>query len=234
MIASRPDENMTDITANVRQAYDRWAGVYDHDGNPLLAMEAPAMRSIIGHPAGLAALDLGCGTGRHALWLASAGANVTAVDFSPAMLQQARRKPGAHAVRFLAHDLHEPLPFADESFDLVVSGLVLEHLRDLGPFFAEAYRLLKPAGRAAISAMHPDMFLRGAQARFTDPDSGVVIQPGSVPHSVGAIALSAARAGFELLDILESAPDARLAAEYPRAEKYLGWPMLLALSLAKH
>jgi ubiquinone/menaquinone biosynthesis C-methylase UbiE len=56
---------------------------------------------------------------------------VTAVDFSEGMLREARRKPGATAIRFLVHDLHEPLPFPDQTFDLVVSGLVLEHLRDL-------------------------------------------------------------------------------------------------------
>src|SRR5205823_5250712 len=109
-----------------------------------------------------------------------AGARVTAVDFSDGMLAEARRKPGAEAVRFLVHDLHQALPLTSGSFDLVVSGLVLEHLQELGPFFAEARRLLKDGGRAVVSAMHPAMFLRGSQARFTDPASGEVIQPGSV------------------------------------------------------
>jgi triosephosphate isomerase len=56
---------------------------------------------------------------------------VTAVDFSAGMLDEARRKPGADAICFLQHDVHEKLPFADGEFDLVVSGLVLEHLRTL-------------------------------------------------------------------------------------------------------
>ena len=58
------------------------------------------MREALGDVRGLAVLDLGCGTGRHALWLAEAGATVTAVDFSEGMLSEARRKPGAAAVRF--------------------------------------------------------------------------------------------------------------------------------------
>ena len=62
------------------------------------------------------------------------GAVVTAVDFSEGMLAEARRKPGAEAIRFVVHDLHEPLPFTAE-FDLVVSGLVLEHIRELNGFF---------------------------------------------------------------------------------------------------
>lgn len=222
---------MTDATANVRQGYDRWASVYDHDANPLLVLEEPQVRSAIGNPSGLSALDLGCGTGRHTMWLAAAGASVTAVDFSEGMLEQARRKPGADRIQFLRHDLHEPLPLSSESFDLVVSGLVLEHLRELGPFFAEARRVLKPAGRAVVSAMHPAMFLRGSQARFTDPASGDLVQPRSVSHSLSAMVMSAIRARFELLDLSEFAPDAQLAAEFPRAEKYVGWPMLVILLL---
>ena len=215
----------------IRAGYDRWAGVYDHDGNPLPALEEPLVRQAIGDVRGRAVLDLGCGTGRHALWLAAAGATVTAVDFSEGMLAQARRKPDAAAVRFLAHDLHEPLPFPDGAFDLVVSGLVLEHLRDLARFFGESRRVLRPGGRAVMSAMHPAMFLRGSQARFTDPDSGRVVQPGSFPHQLGAFVMAALRAGFRLEGIDECAPDAPFAARYPRAEKYVGWPMLLLLRM---
>jgi malonyl-CoA O-methyltransferase len=119
----------------------------------LPALEEPLVRAAIGDARDLAVLDLGCGTGRHALWLAAAGATVTAVDFSEKMLAEARRKPGSTAIRFLAHDLAEPLPFPAGAFDLVVSGLVLEHLRDLDAFFGEVRRVLRADGRAVVSAM---------------------------------------------------------------------------------
>jgi malonyl-CoA O-methyltransferase len=157
---------------------------------------------------------------------------VTAVDFSEGMLAEARRKPGAERVRFLVHDLHKPLPFAAGEFDWVVSGLVLEHLQELGGFFAEAHRVLKPHGRAVVSAMHPAMFLRGTQARFTDPESGEVVAPGSVPHSLAAFVMAAVRAGFRLTEIDEFAPDGEFARRYPRAAKYVDWPMLVVLELA--
>jgi malonyl-CoA O-methyltransferase len=189
------------------------------------------MRAAVGEVRGLDVLDLGCGTGRHAMWLSAAGAQVTALDFSEGMLSEARNKPGAAAIKFLAHDLHLPLPFAAE-FDVVVSSLVLEHLRDLRAFFGEARRVLKPEGRALVTAMHPAMFLRGAQARFTDPDTGERVQPGSLPHSLSAIVMSAVRAGFGLAAFEEVAPDAAFAVTHPRAAKYIGWPMLVAVSLA--
>jgi malonyl-CoA O-methyltransferase len=216
----------------VRCGYDRWAAIYDREANPLIGLEGPLVRESLGDVAGLAVLDLGCGTGRHALWLAEAGASVTAIDFSEGMLERARAKPGAGRVRFLVHDLQERLPFADASFDRVVSGLVLEHLRDLGAFFAEARRVLRPGGRAVVSGMHPAMFLKGVQARFTDPETGQKVQPGSFPHSIGDLVMAAVRAGFALEAVDERAPDAAFAARLPRAGKYVGWPMLVVLRLA--
>ncbi len=216
---------------SVRAGYDRWSLVYDHDANPLLALEEPFVRDAVGDPRGLRVLDLGCGTARHTLWLAAGGAQVTAVDFSAGMLAEARRKPGAAGVRFVVHDLHQPLPFEAGSFDLVVSGLVLEHLRDLPGFFGEAQRVLAASGRAVVSTMHPAMFLRGSQARFTDPETGEVVQPGSVPHSLGDFVMAATRAGFTPEGIVERAADEAFAARFPRALKYVGWPMLVVLIL---
>src|SRR5437588_4055464 len=103
---------VSDPVSSVRGGYDRWAAVYDCDGNPLQGLEGPIVRAAVGDVRGLAVLDLGCGTGRHALWLAEAGARVTAVDFSDGMLAEARRKSGADRVQFVVHDLHRPLPFA--------------------------------------------------------------------------------------------------------------------------
>jgi malonyl-CoA O-methyltransferase len=217
--------------AAIRGGYDRWSEIYDHEANPLIGLEEPVVREALGDVAGLSVLDLGCGTGRHALWMAEAGASVTAVDFSEGMMEKARAKAGAERVRFLVHDLHERLPFAEGAFDRVVSGLVLEHLRDLAPFFSEARRVLKPGGGAVVSGMHPAMFLRDVRARFHDPETGEKIEPGSVEHAIGDLVMAAVRAGFALAGVDERAPDADFAARYPRAAKYVGWPMLVVLRL---
>src|SRR5262249_28314804 len=150
----------------------------------------------VGDVRGLQILDLGCGTGRHSLWLAAAGARVTAVDFSMGMLAEAGRKPGAGAVRFLDHDLHAALPFHSGTYDMVVSGLVLEHLQELTAFFREAHHVLRSKGRAVVSAMHPAMFLRGAQAQFADSESGERVRPGSLPHQVSDFVMAPVRASF--------------------------------------
>jgi len=215
----------------VQAGYDRWAMVYDHDANPLPALEEPIVRSWVGNPAGLDALDLGCGTGRHTLWLAEAGATVTAVDFSSGMLAEARAKLGTESAQFLEHNLHEPLPLKTNTFDLLVSGLVLEHLSDLDSFFTDARRVLKPTGLAVVSAMHPAMFLRGSQARFTDPNSGEIVQPGSLAHSLSDLVMAAVGSKFQLANLQEFAPNRDFARTYPRAEKYIDYPMLVVMKL---
>jgi malonyl-CoA O-methyltransferase len=217
----------------VRSGYDRWSTIYDDEANPLITLEEPAMRAAIGDPRGVDVLDLGCGTGRHSLRLAAAGAAVTAIDFSDGMLAKARAKPGADRIRFLSHDLHERLPLADDSFDLVVSGLMLEHLAKLDGFFSEIRRVLRPGGRAVLSTMHPAMFLRGTMARFTDPATGEKVVPGSVPHSISDFVMAAIRAGLRLTHIEEAAADEELVRSCPRAEKYVGWPTLVVMTTEK-
>lgn len=219
--------------ATVQSGYDRWSEIYDHDANPLPALEHPIVREWAGEVAGLKALDLGCGTGRHTHWLAEAGAKVAAVDFSKGMLAEAKSKPGAEHVRFVEHDLHEPLPFADGEFDLIVSGLVLEHISDLESLYAEVSRVISGKGRAIISAMHPAMFLRGSQARFTDPDSGEIVPVGSLDHSISAILTAAILAGLRIERIEEFSPDTQFATQYPRAEKYIGYPMLTVMQFSQ-
>lgn len=214
-----------------REGYDRWAEVYESDGNPLTAMEEPVVAQLLGSVADLDVLDLGCGTGRHSLPLSEAGARVTGVDFSGGMLEVARAKGGD--VTFLEHDLTEPLPFDDASFDRAISCLVLEHLREPQPHFAEMHRVLRPRGVAVVTAMHPAMMLIGKQAGFRDPHSGDKIHPESHHAQVSDYVMAALGAGFSIEAMVEEAVDETLAARLPRAAKYLGWTMLLAMKLSR-
>ncbi len=91
--------------AKVREGYDLWATVYDDDQNPLQALEGPLVQQACGNVQGHRVLDMGCGTGRHALWLAQAGADVTGIYFSEAMLAKAREKTASYSIDLIAHDL---------------------------------------------------------------------------------------------------------------------------------
>ena len=79
--------------------------------------------------------------------------------------------------------------------------------------------------------MHPAMFLRGSQARFSDPQSGELVQPGSFDHSVSAMVMAACRRALQLwyFDELRRMPSwTALSA----LEKCFDWPMLVVLQLS--
>jgi ubiquinone/menaquinone biosynthesis C-methylase UbiE len=92
-------------------------------------------------------LELGCGTGNDAARLARQGFEVVASDFSTAALNEARRKYGEQ-VDFRRADLSESFPFADGSFDAVMSNVALHMFSDAvtRAAFAEVHRVLRPGG----------------------------------------------------------------------------------------
>ena len=211
--------------------YDQWAASYDQDENPLPALEEPLVRELLGDVHGLDVLDLGCGTGRHSIHIASAGARVTAFDFSSEMLAQARKKTDGCNPRFQVHDLSQPLPFPADHFDRVLCALVVDHIEHLDKLFSEMHRVCRPDGNVIVSGMHPAMTLRGVQARFRVPGTDRKIWLASHPHEMSDYVMAAARAGFAFDHFSEHAVDEKLADRLERARKYLGWPMLFLMRL---
>jgi ubiquinone/menaquinone biosynthesis C-methylase UbiE len=231
-MSDTPDTNaVRDVPT--REGYDLWAASYDGDPNPLVALEEPLVDGLLGDVRGLDVLDLGCGTGRHTVRLARAGARVTAADFSDGMLAQAMAKPGAGGVRFLRADLHGRLPLGDGSFDRVLCALVLDHIAGVDGLFSEFARLARPDGAVVVTVMHPAVMLRGVQARFTDSVTGLQVRPRSVPNRVCDYVMAAARAGLVFDAMGEHTPDAALAERVPRAAKYVGWPLLVTMRLRR-
>ena len=223
--------NPSTVETDTRAGYDQWASCYDADGNPLVALEEPHVDLLLGDVRGLSVLDVGCGTGRHAIRLAGAGAIVHALDFSDGMLHQARQKMGAAGISFRVHDLADPLPFPSGTFGRVVCGLVVDHIANLDGLFGEMLRVCQPSGCVVVSVMHPAMMLRGVQARFHDPKSGQEVRPASHAHLLSDYVLAAARAGCVLDHLSEHCVTEELAGRRERARKYLGWPMLFIMRL---
>lgn len=62
-------------------------------------------------------LELGCGTGKNTMWLAERARRVTAMDFSPGMLDVARGRAPKDRVSFVQHDARERWPMDDASVD---------------------------------------------------------------------------------------------------------------------
>jgi demethylmenaquinone methyltransferase/2-methoxy-6-polyprenyl-1,4-benzoquinol methylase len=101
------------------------------------------------------ALDLCCGTGDLALALARCGADVTGVDFSPAMLEiaEARRqrdfKSQISNLKFMPGDALQ-IPFPDASFDIVTVGYGLRNLTSWEKGLDEMHRVAKPGARLVV------------------------------------------------------------------------------------
>lgn len=100
--------------------------------------------------AGTKALDIACGTGEISRVLTSLGADVTAVDFSEAMLDIARRKLRGASWQGILADAEALHPLADDSFDLAVTRHLAWTLTDPPAAYAEWRRVLKPGGRLLI------------------------------------------------------------------------------------
>jgi SAM-dependent methyltransferase len=121
--------------------------------------ERPAVLSLLPPVQGQRVLDAGCGPGVYAEWLADHGAEVVAIDVCPKMVELARHRLGGKASVVLA-DLGRPLDFLPPgSFDLVLSALTLDYVRDWASVFREFFRVLREPGHLVFSAEHPsDVF----------------------------------------------------------------------------
>jgi malonyl-CoA O-methyltransferase len=221
------------IHLDTQSGYDRWSQIYDDELNPLVMLEEPVVRAWLKAPAGLRIADVGCGTGRHALWLALAGASVDAFDCSEGMMAKARRKLSDKGVRLRNHQLPAPLPVPDSTFDVALLALVADHLAELETVFRDLRRVVKPSGTVICTVLHPAMNLRGITARFTDPQSGSEVRVEAFEHTYADYVMAVLKAGLHIDEIVERKVAADLVGRTPRAEPYLGWPLLLAMRLRK-
>ncbi len=116
--------------------------------------------------AGKDAIELGCGTGYVAGWLARRGARVTAIDVSANQLATARRLAEEHGVqiRFIEGNA-EDTGLPDAGFDFAISEYGAAIWCPPGKWLREAWRLLRPGGRLVFLGNHP-------MALICSPESG--------------------------------------------------------------
>jgi ubiquinone/menaquinone biosynthesis C-methylase UbiE len=117
--------------------------------------------------AGSTWLDVGCGTGTLARWLAARGCRVFAVDAAPQMLaaaaQFAYSSGFCNHLRFAKIDDVARLPSPDNSSDGVLCSSVLEYVLDPCTCLKEFFRVLKPGGLLLVSVPNRNSIVRRAQ-----------------------------------------------------------------------
>jgi len=150
----------------IQDAYNEWSETYDTDENLTRDLDQKVTRSRLGDMRFDSILEIGCGTGKNTSLLARIGRKVLAVDFSPGMIAKAREKVQAENVTFSLMDITQPWEFGEQSFDLIVCSLVLEHVQDISHVFSETSRTLGSNGRFFINELHPFRQYDGKKARF--------------------------------------------------------------------
>ncbi len=177
------------------EAYGRWAATYDHDSNPLQALDDIELTKLIPHllsllPAtGARLVDLGCGTGRNTLKLLAASnvRSILCLDASAEMLAEFTSKirltnPGPHfgpvpestprqsrgpEISWQVYDLLTD-PDGSKIASIQADGVFSTLVLEhvpLNAFFRAVEKMLRPGGLCLLTNMHPDMGAR-TQAGF--------------------------------------------------------------------
>jgi len=137
--------------------WDLVAAGYEEATRPYLARFSTVGLERLGLEPTHRLVDVACGPCTTTLLAAPRVASIDALDFSAAMLEQARRnvsEAGFENVRLHEGD-GQALPFADAVFDRAVSMFGLMFFPDRGRGFRELHRVLGPGGRALVSSWAP-------------------------------------------------------------------------------
>lgn len=150
-------------TVKGQDFYDQ-AGIYEqysqHRGkpdNPNAVIEGPIIKELIGDPAKLDCLDLGCGYGDMGRYMADRGVkSYTGIDPSVKMIDAARKRISGEGVIFETASV-ESFSWTMNSYDLVIARLVFHYVEDLGAIIKKVHQVLNTKGVLIFSVEHPVM-----------------------------------------------------------------------------
>jgi SAM-dependent methyltransferase len=215
--------------------------------------EWPAFRSALPPLAGTRVLDLGCGFGWHCRHAREQGAaSVVGIDLSQRMLAKARELNPDPAIEFRQGAIEE-MDLPAESFDVVLSSVVLQYVEKFDEACRKIFAVLRPGGHFVFSVQHPVFtanahrqdFVRDKSGRavhwpldnyhyqgmrvtnFVEPD--VVMYHRTIETTVN----TTLDAGFALLGLYEPYPSPELMAARSYLTDERRRPRFLLLSLRK-
>lgn len=217
-----------------RQLYNTWSHFYDTYPNPTVAIDDLSVPPFYENVLGQHVLDIGCGTGRHSLRFVAQNCDVTGLDLSEGMLEQAAKKiasPLFHPVRsdfFTYIKEHTRAIEAGEAkpFDFAIMSLALEHFPSPDPVFADVAKILKSAGQFLITEIHPARSSQGALAHFKIPGSDEELHLEGFSHSETTIREAATKNGFSLETVRDFVGTDLLAQKQPKWSRYKDVPMV--------
>ena len=151
-------------------------------------------------------LELGAGQGRDTLFFADRGFHVVALDYAPVTLGTIATKAAAAGlaprVSVVHHDVRDPLPFADDTFDAHYSHMLFcmaLSTPELVRLAAEIRRVLRPGGLAVYTVRHRDDAHFGTGIPHGD---GMYEHGGFVVHFFDRELVDQLASGFELENVV--------------------------------
>ncbi|MGE3270154.1 MAG: class I SAM-dependent methyltransferase [Chloroflexota bacterium] len=249
MSSSRPPQNIYDDPeffagyAKLPRFGDGWADAYEH----------AAFKSLLPEVTGRRALDLGCGTGQWARFLAESGASeVIGVDLSEQMLAVARADRAHPNVTYQRNSM-EGAAFPPGRFELVISSLAFHYVEDFAGLARRIADWLTPSGHLVFSNEHPVYLSRAtgegwvrdadgqaqhwALSRYGDEGLRVEnwITDGIQKYHrmVSTILNNLSDAGLLIERVLEPMPDAEMLARHPEWSQESHRPFCLLVRARK-
>jgi len=157
--------NWTELGPEAQNAWDQNAAFWDDymgdNGNHFYQyLIKPTAEALLNIQPGETVLEIACGNGNFSRHLARLGAQVTATDFSQAMIAQAQSYPTDPDYKITcqvvdAASKAQLLALGSRRFDAAVSNMALMDINIIEPLFEALAQLLKPGGRFVFSLAHP-------------------------------------------------------------------------------
>jgi SAM-dependent methyltransferase len=219
-------------TVSVRDGYRDWSPTYeDTVGDKMDLALLDRITSVSWSTVGRVA-DLGCGTGRTAVWLKAKGATrIDGVDLTPEMLEVARNG-GLHE-NLIEGDVRST-DLEGGGYGLVVCCLVDEHLPELAALYREARRLLGRPGAFVLVGYHPFFIMAAGMPTHFDRADGEPVAVDTYVHLLSDHVDGARSAGFTLVELHEGLVDEQWVRQKPGWGIYRDWPVSFASVWSNH
>jgi SAM-dependent methyltransferase len=165
-----------------------WNNIFKREGTVFeqLHEDMPRLVEMLKQRRARTILDLGCGTGRHTLYLSQQGFTIHGLDSAPTGLAQThQRLQAAHLnAHLLQHDIFTGLPFGNTFFDAIISIQVIHHARltQIRSLAAEMIRTLKPNGLLFVTV--PRLQNQGTSFQSIEPGTLIPLdgREAGLPH----------------------------------------------------